>query len=113
MAIVVQHGYFDGDQQALDDIEKVGYYGSKIAVAPSGDPPVHWHDLSMHIYITEGTLRVKDTATGEVHECVSGTRFHIPERALHIEEEHHGYSAIVGRSKSEVLEPFVRLAEEL
>ena len=67
----------------------------------------------MHIYITEGTLRVKDTATGEVHECVSGTRFHIPERALHIEEEHHGYSAIVGRSKLEVLEPFVRLAEEL
>ena len=113
MAIVVQHGYFDGDQQALDDIKKVGYYGSKIDVAPSGDTPVHWHDLSMHIYITEGTLRVKDTATGEVHECVSGTRFHIPERALHIEEEHHGYSAIVGRSKLEVLEPFVRLAEEL
>jgi hypothetical protein len=64
MAIVVQHGYFDGDQQALDDIEKVGYYSSKIDVAPSGDTPVHWHDLSMHIYITEGTLRVKDTATG-------------------------------------------------
>ena len=113
MAIVVQHGYFDGDQEALDDVEKAGYYGSKIDVAPSGDTPVHWHDLSMHIYITEGTLRVKDTATGEVHECVSGTRFHIPERALHIEEEHHGYSAIVGRSKLEVLEPFVRLAEEL
>mgnify|MGYP000336061815 CR=1 FL=1 len=113
MAIVVQHGYFDGDQQALDDIEKVGYYGSKIDVAPSGDTPVHWHDLSMHIYITEGIFRFEDPATGEVHECVSGTRFHIPERALHIEEEHHGYSAIVGRSKSEVPEPFVRLAEEL
>ena len=113
MAIVVQHGYFDEDQQALEDIEKDGYYGTKIDVAPSGDTPVHWHDMSMHIYITEGTLRIKDTATGEVHEGVSGTRFDIPERALHIEEEHHGYSAIAGLSKSEVPEPLVRLPEEL
>jgi len=113
MAIVVQHGYFDEDQQALEDIEKDGYYGTKIDVAPSGDTPVHWHDVSMHIYITEGTLRIKDTATGEVHEGVSGTRFDIPERALHIEEEHHGYSAIAGLSKSEVPEPLVRLPEEL
>ena len=113
MAIVVQHGYFDEDQQALEDIEKDGYYGTKIDVAPSGDTPVHWHDVSMHIYITEGTLRIKDTTTGEVHEGVSGTRFDIPERALHIEEEHHGYSAIAGLSKSEVPEPLVRLPEEL
>ena len=113
MAIVVQHGYFDEDQQALEDIEKDGYYGTKIDVAPSGDTPVHWHDVSMHIYITEGTLRIKDTATGQVHEGVSGTRFDIPERALHIEEEHHGYSAIAGLSKSEVPEPLVRLPEEL
>ncbi|MDC0237872.1 hypothetical protein OAL49_05355 [Gammaproteobacteria bacterium] len=113
MAIVVQHGYFDEDQQALEDIEKDGYYGTKIDIAPSGDTPVHWHDVSMHIYITEGTLRIKDTATGEVHEGVSGTRFDIPERALHIEEEHHGYSAIAGLSKSEVPEPLVRLPEEL
>tara|TARA_B100000586_G_scaffold250114_1_gene208430 strand:- start:291 stop:644 length:354 start_codon:yes stop_codon:yes gene_type:complete len=113
MAIVVQHGYFDRDQQAFNEIEEDGYYGSKFDAPPSGGTPIHWHDVSMHIYITEGRFRFKDPATGELHECVAGTRFDIPERTLHIEEEHHGYTAIAGMSKSEVPQPFVRQPEEL
>ncbi|MEC9251528.1 MAG: hypothetical protein VX697_00940 [Pseudomonadota bacterium] len=113
MTIVVQHGYFDEDQQAFDEIEKDGYYGSKFDAPPSGGTPIHWHDVGMHIYITEGTFCFQDPATGEVHECVAGTRFDIPERTLHIEEEHYGYTAIAGMSKSEVPQPFVRSPNEL
>jgi len=82
MAIVVQHGYFDEDQQAFDEIQKDGYYGSKFDATPSGGTPIHWHDVSMHIYITEGIFRFQDPATGKVHECVAGTRFDIPETYL-------------------------------
>ena len=113
MAIVVQHGYFNEDQQAFDEIQNDGYYGSKFDATPSGGTPIHWHDVSMHIYITEGMFRFQDPATGKVHECVAGTRFDIPERTLHIEEEHHGYTAIAGMSKAEVPQPFVRPPEEL
>ena len=67
----------------------------------------------MQIDITNGRFRFQDPATGTVHECVAGTRFDISERTLHIEEAHRGYSAIVGFSKDEVPEPFIRAPEEL
>ncbi len=113
MAITVQHGYFKGDREAFDEIERDGLHGSKFDAEPSGGTPIHWHDVSMHIYITDGTFRFQDPATGEVHDCVAGTRFDIPERTLHIEEEHHGYTAIIGLSKTSLPEPFVRPPEEL
>lgn len=113
MGITVQHGYFRDDQQALDEIAQEGYFGNKFEAAPSAGTPIHWHDVSMHIYITSGTFRFQDPATQEVHECVAGTRFDIPERTLHIEEEHKGYTGISGLSKSEFPQPFVRPPEEL
>ena len=113
MSISVQHDYFEDDQQAFDEIEQDGYHGSKFDAAPSGGTPIHWHDVGMHIYITSGMFRFQDPATGEIHECVQGTRFDIPERTLHIEEEHHGYSGIAGMSKKEVPQPFVRPPSEL
>ena len=113
MTITVQHNYFEDDQKALDDIEQDGYHGSKFEAPPSGGTPIHWHDVSMHIYITSGMFRFQDPATGKVHECVAGTRFDIPERTLHIEEEHNGYTGISGMSKKPVPQPFVRPPEEL
>ncbi|RPG23878.1 MAG: hypothetical protein CBC10_013400 [Gammaproteobacteria bacterium TMED50] len=69
--------------------------------------------MSIRAYITSGKFRFQDPASGEVHECVAGTRFVIPERTLHIEEEHHGYRAVIGLSKQELEGEFVHPPEEL
>ena len=113
MAITVQHNYFEDDDTAFAEIEQDGYHGSKFEAQPSGGTPIHWHDVSMHIYITSGTFRFQDPSTNEIHECVAGTRFDIPERTLHIEEDHNGYTAIAGMSKKNVPQPFVRPPAEL
>ena len=113
MGITVDHQYFETDEDALKEIEEQGYYSSIFDAPPSGGTPIHWHDVSIRAYITSGKFRFQDPASGEVHECVEGTRFVIPERTLHIEEEHHGYRAVIGLSKQELEGPFVRPPEEL
>ena len=69
--------------------------------------------MSVHVYMTKGLFRFQDPSSGEIHECRAGTKFMIPEKTLHIEEEHQGYSAIVGMSEAELPDPFVRPPEEL
>lgn len=113
MSITVEHDYFTEDAQAFEEIERDGYHSSKFDAPPSGGTPIHWHDVSIHAYITKGIFHFQDPSTGTVHECRKGTKFVIPERTLHIEQEHHGYTAIIGLSKMEVSQPFVRSPEEL
>ena len=113
MTITVDHAYFDTETEVFDEIDEAGYHGSKFDAPASGGTPIHWHDVSLQVYILDGVFRFQDPADDAVHECVKGTRFVIPERTLHIEEEHHGYTAIVGMSKTEVPAPFVRPPSEL
>ena len=113
MSITVEHGHFESDATARSEIEAAGLHLSDVDASPSGGTPIHWHDVSIVVYITRGTFRFQDPETQTVHECVAGTKFAIPERTLHIEEEHHGYKALVGLSKDPVPQPFVRPPEEL
>lgn len=113
MTITVDHEYFTDEQTALDEIERLKLWRHDVEAPPSGGTPLHWHDVGIYAYITSGTFRFQDPATEMVHECTAGTRFVIPERALHIEEEHNGYNAFVGFTKENVPEPFVRDPAEL
>ncbi|RKU24220.1 hypothetical protein C6500_00210 [Candidatus Poribacteria bacterium] len=111
--ITVEHQYFTDDDFVRDEIESSSLYKSEVEAPPSGGTPIHWHAVGLYVYITTGKFRFQDPATGMVHECVRGTKFVIPERTLHIEEEHQGYSAIVGLTKQDVPQPFVREPSEL
>ena len=113
MVILVDSDYFADEQQVRDEIEELELWSHDVEAPPSGGTPLHWHDVGLYVYITRGTFRFQDPATGAVHECTSGCRFVIPERTLHIEEEHNGYNAIVGFTKETVPQPFVRMPEEL
>lgn len=112
-AITVEHQYFTDDDAVRKEIESESLFKSEVEAPPSGGTPIHWHAVGLYVYITAGKFRFQDPATEEVHECVRGTKFVIPERALHIEEEHQGYSAIVGLTKQDVPQPFVRQPSEL
>ena len=112
-AITVEHQYFTDDDSVRNEIESASLIKSEVEAPPSGGTPIHWHAVGLYVYITAGKFRFQDPATGAVHECVRGTKFVIPERTLHIEEEHQGYSAIVGLTKQDVPQPFVRQPSEL
>ena len=113
--ISVEHNFFESVEEIQQDIKKHELYAgeNEFDAAPSGGTPLHWHAIGLYVYITEGKFRFQDPATGEIHECVKGTRFVIPERTLHIEEEHHGYKGYVGLTKEEFPQPFVRDPAEL
>ena len=111
--ITVEHDYFIDDDAVRDEIESASLFKSEVEAPPSGGTPIHWHAVGIYVYITAGKFRFQDPATDTVHECVRGTKFVIPERTLHIEEEHHGYSAIVGLTKADFPQPFVRPPSEL
>ena len=63
--------------------------------------------------VSRRIFRFQDPTTGAVHECGPGTKFVIPERTLHIEEEHSGYKGVVGMTTDPLPQPFVRPPEEL
>jgi len=115
MTITVEHKYFEKEDEAVSEIQAAGLHMAKDDLAPSEGTPLHWHDADIHVYITEGVFRFQDPATGEVHECVAGTKFRIPPRTLHIEEAHNGYSAIIGLSvpPDQIGEDFIRPPEQL
>ena len=113
--IQVDHGYFESADEIKAEISELGLFGSKeeFDAAASGGTPLHWHAIGLYVYITDGKFRFQDPATEEIHECVKGTRFVIPERALHIEEQHNGYKGYVGLTREQFPEPFVRDPAEL
>lgn len=113
--IKVDHDFFKNTEEIKADIKKHELYGgdNEFEAAPSGGTPLHWHAIGLYVYITDGMFRFQDPATGDIHECVKGTRFVIPERALHIEEEHHGYKGYLGQTREEFPQPFVRDPAEL
>ena len=113
MSIDVEHNHFSDIHAVRDEIKSLKLWSHNVEAPPSGGTPLHWHDVGIYVYITEGKFRFQDPETNTVHECTKGTKFVIPERTLHIEEEHNGYSAIVGFTKEEVPQPFVRSPEEL
>lgn len=111
--IKVEHQYFTDDDFVREEIDNASLFKSEVDAPPSGGTPIHWHAVGLYVYITGGKFRFQDPATGDVHECVRGTKFLIPERTLHIEEEHQGYTAIVGLTKKDFPQPFVRDPSEL
>lgn len=113
--IKVDHDYFDSPTEIKAEIDQLKLYGNgeEFDAAPSGGTPLHWHAIGLYVYITDGMFRFQDPATNEIHECVKGTRFVIPERALHIEEEHNGYKGYVGMTREVFPQPFVRDPAEL
>ena len=113
--IQVEHNFFQSVDEIKSDIEGLKLYGGKdeFEAPPSGGTPLHWHAIGLYVYITDGKFRFQDPATGTVHECVKGTRFVIPERALHIEEEHNGYKGYTGLTRPVFPDPFVRDPAEL
>ena len=113
--ITVDHNFFESVEDIQEDIKKHSLYGGhdEFDAQPSGGTPLHWHAIGLYVYITDGMFRFQDPATEAIHECVKGTRFVIPERALHIEEEHHGYKGYVGLTREEFPENFVRDPAEL
>ena len=113
MAITVEHGYFNDLDEARKEIEANGLFLMEFNLEPSGGTPVHWHDVGVHVYVSEGVFRFQDPATGAVHECGPGSKFVIPERTLHIEEDHDGYTGLIGLTKESIPEPFIRSPEEL
>ena len=113
MAITVEHHCFENVEQARQEFEAARLHCHDVDAAPSGGTPIHWHDVGIHFYVSEGVFRFQDAANDTIHECGPGTKFVIPERTLHIEEEHHGYKGLVGLTKDPVPQPFVRPPEEL
>ncbi len=113
MAITVEHDYFNDLDEVRREIKANGLFLVEITQEPSAGTPVHWHEIGVHVYISEGIFRFQDPATGAVRECGPGAKFVIPERTLHIEEDHDGYSGLIGMTKPAVPEPFVRSPEEL
>ena len=113
--ITVDHGFFETVDEIQADIKAHSLYGGtqEFDAPPSGGTPLHWHAIGLYVYITDGMFRFQDPATGTVHECVKGTRFVIPERALHIEEEHNGYKGYTGLTREVFPDPFVRDPAEL
>lgn len=113
MAITVEHNCFDDVEQARLEFEAAELHCHDVDAAPSGGTPIHWHDVGIHFYVWEGVFRFRDPASDTLHECGPGTKFVIPERTLHVEEEHRGYKGLVGLTKDPVPQPFVRPPEEL
>ena len=113
MGITVEHGYFTDLDEARREIEAEGHFLQEVDAQASGGTPIHWHDIGIHFYVSEGVFRFQDPATGAVHECGPGSKFVIPERTLHIEEDHDGYKGVVGLTKEVFPEPFIRPPEEL
>ena len=114
MGITVNHNYFTNTDEVYSELTDLGVRTSEVDAPPSGGTPIHWHSIGLWVYITKGVFRFQDPENGEVHECSEGSRFVIPERTLHIEEAHSGYSAIVGtRGELSSGEPFVRSPAEL
>ena len=113
--ISVDHNFFDSEDEIQADIKKHKLYGGKeeFDAPPSGGTPLHWHAIGLYVYITDGKFRFQDPATNEIHECVKGTRFVIPERSLHIEEEHYGYKGFLGMTREVFPQNFVRDPAEL
>jgi quercetin dioxygenase-like cupin family protein len=115
MPITVEHHCFEKEEEAIRALEASNLHVMVQDLPASEGTPLHWHDVDIHVYITSGTFRFQDPSTGDVHECVPGTRFHIPPGTLHIEEAHKGYSAVLGFSVpfEQISENFVRPPEEL
>lgn len=113
MGITVEHGYFSDQQQARQEIEAAGLHLHEVNAPASGGTPIHWHEVGIHFYVESGVFRFQDPATGTVHACGAGSKFVIPERTLHIEEAHDGYTGLVGMTLDPVPQPFVRPPEEL
>lgn len=113
MGITVEENYFTDLDDARAEIKAAGQFLQEVDAQASGGTPIHWHDIGIHFYVSEGIFRFLDPATGAVHQCGPGTKFVIPERTLHIEEDHDGYKGVVGLTKEIFPEPFIRQPEEL
>lgn len=82
---------------------------------PPVDNSAHWHHFDAQFYLTAGSLRITDVASGEVLHCEAGTRVSVPARVLHAEYSPEGYSILLGTSvpPEDYGDPVNRLPEEL
>ncbi len=59
----------------------------------------HWHSFNSVFYITEGTVKLTDVATGVTREAGPGSRISVPAKALHHEFSADGYKILLGVSR--------------
>ena len=114
-AITVEHNFFTDIEEAKRDISDNKLHGGKteFEAPPSGGTPIHWHDVSQYVYITDGVFRFTVPATSQTHDCGPGSELVIPDRVLHIEAAHKRYKGVIGINKESFPQPFVRAPEEL
>ncbi len=82
MGITVEENYFTDLDDARAEIKAAGQFLQEVDAQASGGTPIHWHDIGIHFYVSEGIFRFQNPATGAVHQCGPGTKFVIPERTL-------------------------------
>ena len=97
MAVLVEKDYFASEEQAVEEIEKRGWWPRTMEAPPSQGGDAHWHAFSQCLYVLEGMLRISDAA-GQAHECPKGSRVTVDARTVHADLGHEGYSAVFGLS---------------
>ena len=91
--VTIGHGLFESEQEAIDLAVAVGLIPIPLDLVPSGED--HWHDFSATVYVTEGSLRVTKTETGEFCDLVAGSSISAGPGTVH-REEGDPYRAVVG-----------------
>jgi len=85
MGLTVQKGFFDGKDQALDDIRQTGTWPTTFVSGLSEGRPVHWHDDDVHVYVMEGETSFLDNESGQRTPVGPGDKVIVPARCLHAE----------------------------
>jgi uncharacterized cupin superfamily protein len=84
--LVVEKGYFETRQQAMEDIRDTGYWPTTFVSERSPELPVHHHDHDIIGYVIEGETYLLDEDEHRI-PIGPGDRLVIPKGAWHAEGE--------------------------
>jgi quercetin dioxygenase-like cupin family protein len=87
---------FNGEQQALSEIEAAGYFPLTLDF-PAEANEDHWHDFDSIVFVLDGEVTISEPETGESCVIAAGSKFSAPGGILH-RETSAGYKALIGFS---------------
>jgi quercetin dioxygenase-like cupin family protein len=99
MTITMQLNHFERREQALAEIENDGLHCAEADIAPNDlTPTAHTHPFDVHIYVTQGSMRLHEPDTGRIHVLEPGSMTVVPAGTAHSEQSEAGLHAVFGLS---------------
>ena len=85
MSVIIEKNFCNGLADALDDLQKTGFWPTTFILPAGHRKHVHWHSYDVNIYVMEGNSSFYDEKSGTTHPVTVGDKITVPAKTLHAE----------------------------